>query len=218
MSQVLEFVASVVRNLREPSRGTIQWWLGHPLELQAGLAKALEFLDSIPMKIWRAIKLGNAFKSADDFRSVMAEEGCRISDWANDMMSKSDFAKSLVGVSPDEEFDLVDMTTAELIGENRDGTTDKVFAGAHRLGLEECPAWMGPKVRLEYKNQPNGEWILIGMKPLRDSDGDLNVFRVGRADSEFWLLSEYGYPDRVWSASGRWLFRRPRKCQKSLDS
>ncbi len=163
-----------------------------------------------PWSAWRTTKLG-AFKSADDFRVMFNQENCRISDWASDLMSKPDFVKSLEGVNPDEEFDLAVMTTSELVGENRNASTAEVFAGAERLGLKKCPAWMGPKLRLDYKNQPKGEWLLIGMEPICYSDGHLHVFAVERHDSDLWLYSYSGYPRYVWDAGCPWVFVRPRK-------
>jgi len=163
-----------------------------------------------PWSAWRTIKLG-AFKTVDAFRATFSQEGCRISDWANDLMSKPDFIKSLESVNPDEEFDMVVMTTAELIGESRNTTMEEVFAGAERLGLKKCPAWMGPKLRLDYKNQPDGEWILIGMEPFCNSGGYLRVFSVERNVSELWLNGYYGSPGSVWYAGHRWVFVRPRK-------
>jgi len=160
--------------------------------------------------IWRIIKLGSGLKTADDFRKLLEKTRCQGSDWASNMMNRPAFAESLAGVDPEEEYDLVRLTTTQLTGKNG-GTTAEVFAGAERLGLKKCPAWMGPKLRSEYLNQPNGEWILIGMEPIADSDGGPLVFSVGRNGSELWLSGRWSGPDDVWDPGRRWVFRLPRK-------
>lgn len=165
----------------------------------------------IGASIFRCIRFGPDLKTADDFFRAFDARGVKVGDWARDMMSKPAFAKSLENARPDEEFDLVVRTTVELVGENRNATTAEVFAGAKRLGLEKCPAWVGPKLRLDYQDQPNGEVFLLYMEPITDSDGGLGVFSVERDDYGLWLHSYYDYSDSLWVASDRWVLVRPRK-------
>ena len=160
---------------------------------------------------WRTVTLGNELKSAQDFLAALEKEGIYVSDWAKDIMSKPEFAKSLAEADPNEEFDLEDRSVEELVGECRNASTTEVFAGAHKLGLEDCPPWIGLKLRLDYKNQPKGEYRFIGMKPLLGSRGVPFVFYVKRHESELWLDTRYAHPDYLWSPDDRWLFRRPRK-------
>lgn len=160
------------------------------------------------LHIWKTIKLGTGLKTADDFRKSLKDGGNRIGDWANDLLGKPEFTNS---VSKEEvEVDLVILTTAQLTGKNS-GTTAEVFAGAERLGLKKCPAEVGPQLRLQYKDQPLNEWLLIGMELLRLSDGHLRVFGVAHGGDGLWLDSDYDYPGYVWGAGARWVFVRPRK-------
>lgn len=159
---------------------------------------------------WRKVVLGE-FKTTEDFLVAFEKESIFISDWAKGIMLKPEFAKSLAEANPAEEFDLEDRSVEELIGERRDASTKEVFDGAHKLGLEDCPPWIGPKLRLDYKKQPKGEYRFVGMKLLLDSDGDPNVFFVKRTESKLWLSTLYAHPGRLWRPISRWLFRRPRK-------
>lgn len=106
--------------------------------------------------------------------------------------------------------DLVMVTVAEL-GFKKGARRDQIYERAKELELELCPPEVGPQLRLQYRDQPNGEWVLIGMEPIADSGGDLDVFSVERDDSELWLDSDWGYPDDFWDADDRWVFRLPRK-------
>lgn len=158
------------------------------------------------LKIWKTIKLGTGLKTADEFRKALKDKGFNISDWANDILGKSAFTVA----TEETEVDLVKVTVAEL-GFRKGVRRDQIYERAKELGLELCPPEVGPQLRLQCQDQPNGEWVLIGMEPITDSDGGLCVFRVGRADSGLWLYSYWGDPGGLWGPDRRWVFRLPRK-------
>ena len=157
-------------------------------------------------KIWKTIKLGSSFKTADDFRKSLKDNGFNISDWANDILGKPNFTVA----TEETEVDLVKVTVAEL-GFKKGARREQIYDRAKEFGLELCPPEVGPQLRLQYQDQPNGEWVFIGMEPITDSDGGLHVFSVERDDSELWLYSYWGYPSYVWYPDGQWVFRLPRK-------
>lgn len=151
--------------------------------------------------VWKTLKLGTGLKSADDFRKALKWSVFRISNWADDILGKPAFTVSTEG----KEINLVVSTTNELTG--KDGaTTVEVFAGAARLRLEKCPAEVGPQLRLQYRGQPLGERLLIGMEPITDSDGILSVFHVEHDDDGLWLYGTHGCPDDLWNGDCRWVF------------
>jgi hypothetical protein len=152
-------------------------------------------------KTWKTIKLGTGHQTADDFRKALKKAGCRIGDWANDLLGKPAFTAA----TEETEVNLVNISVAEL-GFPNGATRKEIYEKAKELGLELCPAEVGPQLRLQYKDQPNGEWLLIGMEPITASDGDLEVFDVGRGDDGRWLFSLYGHPDYFWSGDSRWAF------------
>lgn len=160
--------------------------------------------------VWKTIKLGTGPKTPDDFRRALKDGGFCIGNWANNILDKPTFVAS---VSRDlVEVDICIATTAELTGKSDGGTTREVFTGIKHLGGELCPAELGPQLRLQYPDQPNGEWILIAMEPIiADSDGDPHVFGVRRGGSELWLDGSWSDPDEVWFPDRQWIFVRPRK-------
>jgi hypothetical protein len=105
------------------------------------------------------------------------------------------------------ELDLVVVSVAEL-GFPDGATLKDIYAKAKTFDLELCPCEVGPQLRLQYMDQPNGEWLLVAMEPITDSDGDPRVFDVGRGGRGRWLRARYGYPGIVWSGSSRWVFVR----------
>jgi hypothetical protein len=127
--------------------------------------------------IWRSIKLGTGFNNAKEFREALYKNGFGISDWANDMLAKP----SLTLVPATTTANLILVTVSDL-GFSRKASWNDICSKAEMLGLALCPSEVGPQLRLQYRDQPRGEWMLIAMKPIRDSNGDLSIFNVERND------------------------------------
>jgi len=156
--------------------------------------------------IWKTIKLGTGLKTADDFRKALKQSGYKIGNWANDILGKPAFATS----EREMEIDLVVVSVAEL-GFGEGARRGDIYERAISLGLELCPNEVGPQLRLQYKDQPNGEWLRIAMEPISGSDGDLGIFGVGHRGSGLWLVGSDGDPDDFWCDDYRFVFVRPRK-------
>lgn len=151
---------------------------------------------------WKTIRLG-IHKHADEYREAIKTAGGRISDWADDILGKSAF--TVIGQPTD--IDLVIVTVAEL-GYEKGATRADIYKRAAEFGLEPCPAEVGPALREQYMDQPKGEWLLIAMEPILDSDGDPSIFAVGRDAHDLCLYSDYGRPGSLWSPVYRWVFVR----------
>ena len=149
---------------------------------------------------WMTIQLGTN-KSNQDLRKELEKNDHRISDWGSDILKKTDVATELT------EVDLIVLSNAEL-GSPDGCTVAQTYEAAQKLGLELCPAEVGPQLRLQYTNQPMDEWLLVAMDPITDSDGTLSVFRVVRHEDGSWLIGYYGRPDRHWFGDYRWVFVR----------
>ena len=156
--------------------------------------------------IWKTIRLGTGLKSVDDFYKALKDGKFRFSDWASDILKKPAFKVA----DEETEIDLVKVTVAEL-GFKDGARRDQIGKRAEELGLELCPAEVGPQLRLQYPDQPNGEWISVAIKPILDSDGRPRVFYVVCDDFGLRLDSRWRYPDYVWNAGHQWVFCRPRK-------
>ncbi len=152
---------------------------------------------------WKTIKLGTGLKTADDFRRAFKADGLRISDWANDLLNKQAFKPA----DKETEVDLVVVSVAEL-GFPQGATRQEIYNRAQKLGLDLCPPEVGPQLRLQYKERPMREGLLVGMEPITDSDGFPYVFRVVRVGDDLWLSRDYGYAGRFWGGNGRWVFLR----------
>lgn len=153
--------------------------------------------------IWKTIKLGTGLKTADDFRKAIKSLKFRISDHANDILGQP-----ALTVSPTEiEVDLVLLTIAELGLQNGVIYRD-ICAKAKEFGLELCPAEVGPQLRLQYTDQPMGEWIVVAMDPITGSGGYPKVFDVFRRIADVWLNGYCGHLGNKWCAGNLFVFVR----------
>lgn len=153
--------------------------------------------------VFKTLKLGTGPKTADDFRAALVASGMKIGDWANDILGKPEFTVA----TKEAEVDLVIVSVAEL-GFKKGATREKIYAKAKELGLDLCPAEVGPQLRLQYKDQSLNEWLAIGMEPIRHSDGNLDLFNVERNGDGLWLYSYYDSPGDVWNSDDRFVFVR----------
>ena len=154
-------------------------------------------------KTWKTIQLGTGLQTADDFRKEVVKAGMKIGDWANDILGKPAFTAT----TSETEVELVVASVAEL--GFKDGATRKdIYVRAQELGLDLCPPEVGPQLRLQYTDQPKGEWLVIAMEPITDSDGDLSLFYVGHDGDERWLSASHGYPGDFWCGHFRFVFLR----------
>jgi len=205
--QTAKFLAVVGENMPELSGDVMQGWIQNPKAVQKALSNAFCPPEATSrFNVWKTIKLGTGFKTADEFRRALRDGGFRISGWASDILGKP----ALKAADEETEVDLVKVTVAEL-GFKEGVRRDQIYERAKEFGLELCPAEVGPQLRLQYQDQPNGEWILVAMEPIFASDGNPRLFPVGRNDSGLWLSGLWSPPARFWPADRRWVFCRPCK-------
>ena len=157
----------------------------------------------VQFPVWRTIKLGTGLKTADDFRKALADNGFKVSDWANDILGQPAFTAATEEI----EVDLVVVSNAEL-GFEKGAKLKDTYARAKELGLELCSPEVGPQLRLQHENQPRGEWLLIAMEPIADSDGGLYVFNVRHGGADLWLYSRGGRPDVFRDGFNQFVFVR----------
>jgi len=160
-------------------------------------------LPIIERPAWKTIRLGTGLKTADDFVQAIKAAGGKVGDYARDILGKPAFTAS----NQPTEIDLIIVTVSEL-GFPKGATRKEIYAKAQSLGLSLCPPEVGPQLRLQYMDQPNNEYLLIGMEPIAGSHGALSVFLVAHDGHGPWLYSHSDYPDDVWLDNDRWVFVR----------
>jgi len=156
--------------------------------------------------IWRAIKLGTGIKDGKSFIKAIEDAGKKVSEWAKDMLGK----KAFTAASQEMKVELVKLTVRDL-GFAETTRYDKICERALQLGLQLCPNEVGPQLRLQYVDQPNGEWIWVAMEAIRASDGDLSLFGVEHDGNDLWLNGSCADPGDLFDPDNTFVFVRPRK-------
>src|SRR3989338_6762427 len=157
----------------------------------------------IDLKIFKTINLRTGLKTADDFRKSLRDSGNKVSSGANGILGNSAFTVAVKKIKIDLAIKSVDE-----LGFKGGGIRQQIYGGDNELGLDLCPAEVGPQLRLQYKDQPEEEHLIVAMNPIADSGGALRLFYVERSGSGLWLDSYYVYPGRIWYAALRFVFAR----------
>ncbi len=156
--------------------------------------------------VWKTIKLGtDSLKTAADFRQAIESRGMRTG-WASNLMSQPAFSVA----AKETEINLVAISPADL-GLPDGVNLQTIYSRARELGLELCPPEVGPRLRLEHADQPEGEWLFIAMKPIADTNGYPGIFSVGHNNDGRWLGGDGIAPSDSWAINSRFIFVLPGK-------
>ena len=147
----------------------------------------------------KTIKLGTGLKTKKDFITALEQNNNKVGDWAKDIVSKAEFV-----VSKKEKLEKLIILSVADLGFKDGAKVKDIFNRAKELGLELCPPETGPQLRLQYQDQSNGEYCLIGMDPIADSNGYPSLFSVDRHVYEPWLDTSSSRSDDRYA--GRSLF------------
>lgn len=205
--QTAKFIAVVAQNMPDLSGQAMQAWIENPSGLKRVLTSVL--CPAKKKKIFEkiiTIKIGTGFKKAHDFNRVFSRRGIKVEQWAQKILESKDFTAA----DEKREVDLVNVAAFEL-GLSKLATREEIYSRARKLGLELCPAEVGPQMALQYKGRYEGEWIIVAMNPILLPDGILELFSVKYDNLKMILCAHGGKPEELWNPEQRWLFVLPRK-------
>jgi hypothetical protein len=125
--------------------------------------------------IWKTITIGE-YKGANAIRAAIDAAPCPIAigDQADEILGPPAFPFSHTKL----DVDLVVVSVAEL-GFGPDGASLRyAYARAGTFGLDLCPPEVGPILRLNYLDQPLGEFLYVAMRPVTTYGGELIDFTL----------------------------------------
>jgi hypothetical protein len=107
------------------------------------------------------------------------------------------------------------------LGFGQGATYEQLTAQALESGLVECPLELGPHLRLQFLNQPEGSVgfaatqhrappgsITVASPPLDDCDQTPKGFYLRRIDGVLWLRGYWSGPGHIWSPEDILVFSR----------
>ena len=175
-------------------------------------SQAIAALSATPLQVWQTITLGT-YKGVDAYRDVMDSAGIKIRDSANEILARPAFPYARVKT----EVELALLSASELGVETESSLSD-VYKRAKQVGLELCPAEVGPQLRLHYRNQPLGEALYIAMEPIAAYGGDPTILALVNFGSGLELMGVNWRPESMVLRSSRFVFVLPKRAVAVVQS
>ncbi|MEH2492255.1 hypothetical protein [Bradyrhizobium sp. AZCC 2230] len=153
---------------------------------------------------WRTIAVGT-FPDPLALRSALDAAGCNIGGLASEVLARPAFTVS----SSRTNVELVAVSAVELGFETDTVTLAAVYTRARQLGFELAPAEVGPQLRLQYLDQPMGEFLVVAMEPIRTWSHAPIVLNVANGGAGLILIGQDGRDDAEIPVTSRFVFARP---------
>ena len=158
---------------------------------------ALQSAFAVP--VWRTIEVGT-FANSFALLNALDSAGCSIGGWAEEILARPAFT-----VAPRKtSVELFAVSAAELGFQTAAPLTD-IYARALQLGFGLAPAEVAPQLRLQYFDQPMGEF-LIGMEPIKTWHGAPVILTVANGGAGLVLIGRDGSPGAKIPVATRFLF------------
>jgi len=122
---------------------------------------------------------------------------------------KSSAGRRLLIQKTKTDVDLAVLSAAELGVESDESSLSDVYERARQVGLELCPAEVGPQLRLDYHNQPLGEALDIAMEPVATYSGDPTILTLVNWGTGLVLIGRDGRSESKVNRISRFVFAVP---------
>jgi len=155
-------------------------------------------------QIWRTITLGT-YSGVDAYRRALDSAGIKVGDAADEILGRPAFRYGRMKT----DVELVLLSAADLGVESESSLAD-VYKRARQVGLELCPAEVGPQLRLDYRNQPLGEVLHIAMQPVAMYSKEPTIFVLANfSPNGLLLLGSDGRSEFMVPSTFRFVFALP---------
>ncbi|MET4279800.1 MULTISPECIES: DUF1127 domain-containing protein [unclassified Bradyrhizobium] len=154
--------------------------------------------------VWKTIALGT-FRDSIALRNAMGAMGCGVGNSAAEVLARPTFAVSGSKAS----VDLVVVSATQLGIQSETAPLRAIYAQAQRLGLGLSPAEVAPQLRIQYLDQPIGEFLIIAMEPIRTWAGDPVILTVANGGAGLIVIGQDGHDDSEVPVISRLVFVRP---------
>jgi hypothetical protein len=155
-------------------------------------------------RVWKSIEVGT-FATKTALYQALDDADCDIGDTAEEILVAQEFRLSGVAM----KLNLVAISVNELDIARGNATLKNIYARARAFGFALAPADAGPQLRLQYFEQPMGEFLEIAMAPIKTRTGTDAIFSVVNGGAGLLLLGENIGDDAEYDPSSRFVFVRP---------
>jgi len=152
--------------------------------------------------VWRTITVGT-FANSFALLNALDAAGCGIGGSAEEILARPAFT---VGTTK-TNVALFAVSAAELGFQTDTAPLADIYARAQKLGFRLATAEVAPQLRLQYFDQPMGEF-LIGMEPIKTWKGEPVILTVANGGAGLVLIGRDGSADAEIPVASRFLFVR----------
>jgi hypothetical protein len=157
---------------------------------------------AVGVPVWRTIEIGT-FANSFALLNALDAAGCAIGDTAAEVLARPAFTVS----TPKTDVELVVVSAAELGFQTDTVPLANIFARAEQLGFGLAAAEVAPQLRLQFFDQPLGEF-LIAMDPIKRWNGEPVILTVANFGAGLVLIGRDGSADAQIPVASRFLFVR----------
>jgi hypothetical protein len=159
---------------------------------------------SADVAVWKKIETGT-FSSPLSLANALNAAGCGIGNSAEKILARPAFTVSAATTN----VELFAVSAAELGFDADTASLADIYVRAQWLGFGLAAAEIGPQLRLQYTDQPVGEFLIIAMNPIKTWEGEPVILTVANGGAGLMLIGQDGNADAQIPVLSRFLFARP---------
>ncbi|KYK47337.1 hypothetical protein A1D31_31720 [Bradyrhizobium liaoningense] len=156
--------------------------------------------------VWRKTTVGT-FPDSVALRNALNARGCGVGELASEIMARPAFTLNTAKA----DLELVTVSAAELGFQTETVLLGQIYARAQQLGFGLAPAEIAPQLRLQYLDQPIGEFLTIGMNPIKTSKGAPVILNVANGGAGLILIGQDGRADAEIFVGSVFVFLRSKE-------
>ena len=128
---------------------------------------------SAAVPVWKTITVGT-FANSFALVNALNAAGCGIGNSVEEILARPAFTLGTIKT----KVELLTLSAAELGFETDTASLADIYARARQLGFRLAAAEVAPQLRLQYFDQPIGEFLIIGMEPIKTWNGEPVILNV----------------------------------------
>ena len=128
---------------------------------------------AVDVPVWKTITVGT-FTDSFALGNALDAAGCGVGNSAGEILARPAFTLSATKTN----VELFAVSAAELGFEADTASLADIYARAQQLGFGLAAAEVAPQLRLQYFDQPTGEFLIVGMAPIKTWNGEPVILTV----------------------------------------
>jgi len=161
---------------------------------------------------WKTITIGT-FADPLKLRNELDGMGCNVVGQAAEILARPTF----ILASRKTDIELALVSPAQLGFTSDTVTLANIYARARNLGFELAAAEVGPQLRIKYLDQPMGEFLIIGMAPIKTWSGEPIILNVANGGAGLILIGQDGRDQAEIPVTSRIIFARSHQSAPSTE-